>query len=305
MTSTAPRGGIHPTDRERSRRIWQLLEPIHAVSYFSPEPLAAYDEAGAKGFWMGYVASRAAPLGPVKAAPVIAMFANFHPRRILRALPEAWGFTSPEAMLEARRSGSATALRRIWADHGVESPASETSLQQLTDELTNIAEEAPPDGRGLFAANLTVERVDDPVADLWRAATLLREHRGDGHVAAYLTEGLTGVQANLLQVGVGRIPGEALRKARAWDTDEWQAEAEGLADWGLLFESGQATMSGHDTMLRVEAATDRAAWGAFARHDPADLDRLEASLRPLADAVRRSGEVPFPNPMGLERNTNE
>ena len=89
MTSTAPRGGIHPTDRERSRRIWQLLEPIHAVSYFSPEPLAAYDEAGAKGFWMGYVASRAAPLGPVKAAPVIAMFANFHPRRILRALPEA------------------------------------------------------------------------------------------------------------------------------------------------------------------------------------------------------------------------
>lgn len=285
--------------------MWRLLEPIHAVAYFTPEPLAAYTEAGTKGFWMGYVASRAAPLGPVNAAPVIAMFANFHPRRILRALPDAWGFTSPEAMLEARRSGSTAALRRIWAEHHGMREADEVALAQLADELTEIAEDAPPDGRGLFAANLTVERTGDPVSDLWRAATLLREHRGDGHIAAYITEGLTGVQANLLQVGVGRIPAETLRTARAWEPDEWRAEAEGLAASGLLFHSGKATMSGQDTLLRVEAATDRAAWGAFARSDPAHLDRLEESLRPLAEAVRRSGAVPFPNPMGLQRNTNE
>lgn len=253
---------------------------------------------------MGYVAGRAAPLGPVKAAPVIALFANFHPRRIRRALPEAWGFTSPAAMLEARRSGSAAALRRIWVEQRAGDAADEPALVQLAEDLTDIAEDAPPDGRSLFAANLTVERVDDPVCDLWRAATLLREHRGDGHVAAYVTEGLTGVQANLLQVGIGRIPSETLRKARAWETDEWQTELDELSNWGLLDRSGQATMSGHDTLLRVEAATDRAAWGAFARCDPARLDRLEAALQPLADAIKRSGEVPFPNPMGLLRQLN-
>ncbi|MEZ5373869.1 MAG: hypothetical protein R2704_14315 [Microthrixaceae bacterium] len=296
---------IHPTDRERARRIWQLLEPLHAVAYFSPEPLAAYAQAGTKGFWMGYVAGRAAPLGPVKAAPVIALFANFHPRRIRRALPDAWGFTSPAAMLEARRSGSAAALRRIWADRNVGAAADEDGLTRLADRLNDLAEEAPPDGRGLFAANLTVERVDDPVCDLWRAATLLREHRGDGHIAAYLTEGLTGVQANLLQVGVGRIPAETLRTARAWKAEEWAAEAADLVDWGLLSETGHATMSGHDTLLRVEAATDRAAWGAFERQDPAELDRIEEALRPLADAVQRSGEVPFPNPMGLQRKLSD
>lgn len=302
MASASRQDRIYPTDRERSRRLWQLLEPIHAVAYFSPEPLAAYAEAGTTGFWMGYVASRAAPLGTVKAAPVVALFANFHPRRIRRALPDAWEFTSPEAMLEARRSGSAAALRRIWS---TSEGADDSTLSELADQLSDLGERAPADGRGLFAANLTVERTGDPIEDLWRAATLLREHRGDGHVAAYVTEGLTGIQANLLQVGIGRIPAETLRSARAWEPEEWQQEVIDLDRWGLLDESGQATMSGHDTLLRVEAATDRAAWGAFARCAPADLDRLERVLRPLSKAVRRSGEVPFPNPMGLERQTSE
>lgn len=305
MASAPRQTRSYPTDRERSRRLWQLLEPIHAVAYFSPEPLAAYTEAGTTGFWMGYVASRAAPLGTVQAAPVVALFANFHPRRIGKALPDAWGSTTPEAMLAARRSGSAAALRRIWSASDDGSGVDEATLGQLADQLSDLGEGAPADGRGLFAANLTVERTGDPVEDLWRAATLLREHRGDGHIAAYVTEGLTGIQANLLQVGIGRIPAETLRSARAWEPEEWQREIVDLDRWGLLDESGRATMSGHDALLRVEAATDRAAWGAFARSAPGDLDRLERALRPLAKAVRRSGEVPFPNPMGLERPSSE
>ena len=285
--------------------MWHLLEPIHAVAYFSPEPLAGYAEAGTKGFWMGYVASRAAPLGTVTAAPVVALFANFHPRRIGRALPEAWNLTSPEAMLAARRSGSAAALRRIWSTDGSGPGIDDSTLEWLADQLSDLGEGAPVDGRGLFAANLTVDRTGEPIEDLWRGATLLREHRGDGHIAAYVTEGLTGIQANLLQVGVGRIPAETLRSARAWEPEEWQREILVLAGMELLDENGQATMLGQDTLLRVEAATDRAAWGAFAHRDPADLDRLEQALGPLADAIQRSGEVPFPNPMGLERQRSE
>ena len=108
-----------------------------------------------------------------------------------------------------------------------------------------------------------------------------------------------------MQVGIGRIPAETLRSARAWEPEEWRSEIHDLARWELLDEEGRATMLGQDTLFRVEAATDRAAWGAFARHDPAELDRLERALAPLADAIQRSGEVPFPNPMGLERQTDE
>lgn len=104
---------------------------------------------------------------------------------------------------------------------------------------------------------------------------------------------------------MGRIPAETLRSARAWEPEEWQREILVLAGMELLDENGQATMLGQDTLLRVEAATDRAAWGAFAHRDPADLDRLEQALGPLADAIQRSGEVPFPNPMGLERQRSE
>ena len=305
MASASRQDRLYPTDRERARRLWHLLEPIHAVAYFSPEPLAGYAEAGTKGFWMGYVASRAAPLGTVTAAPVVALFANFHPRRIGRALPEAWNLTSPEAMLAARRSGWAAALRRIWSTDGSGPGIDDSTLEWLADQLSDLGEGAPVDGRGLFAANLTVDRTGEPIEDLWRGATLLREHRGDGHIAAYVTEGLTGIQANLLQVGVGRIPAETLRSARAWEPEEWQREILVLAGMELLDENGQATMLGQDTLLRVEAATDRAAWGAFAHRDPADLDRLEQALGPLADAIQRSGEVPFPNPMGLERQRSE
>jgi hypothetical protein len=173
------------------------------------------------------------------------------------------------------------------------------TLATLADRLSNLAEAAPSDGRGLFAANLTVPRPVDDIEALWRAATLLREHRGDGHVAAYVVEGLTGIQANLLQVGTGRMGSELLRTTRAWEPEEWQAEADRLRRWGLLDTTGAATEAGHDTLLRVEAATDRAAWGALATVAPAELDLLEAQLAPLARAVLSAGEVPVPNPMGL------
>ncbi|MFQ6231024.1 helix-turn-helix domain-containing protein, partial [Nocardia sp. NPDC002869] len=60
-----------------ARQAWRLLEPLHAVTYFSPEPLQALKAAGYRGFWMGYFAGRAAPLGAAGPEVVHALFYNF------------------------------------------------------------------------------------------------------------------------------------------------------------------------------------------------------------------------------------
>ena len=57
-----------------ARRMWTLFEPVHVVTYFSPEGRDAFEAAGLRGFWRGYFAGRAAPLGRTGAAPVVAIF---------------------------------------------------------------------------------------------------------------------------------------------------------------------------------------------------------------------------------------
>jgi hypothetical protein len=153
--------------------LWSRLEPIHAVTYFSPEPLAALADAGYKGFWMGYFAGRAAPMGRVGPEIVLATFYNFSMAHVRRALPDSWTFAPPSAALEARREGSVAALQRAFADRELaESVATAAVLARAA------AESAPMEGRTLFAANRALPWPDEPTAALWHAATLLREHRG-------------------------------------------------------------------------------------------------------------------------------
>ena len=168
--------------------MWKAIEPLHAVTYFSEECRTANKKAGLKGYWMGYFASRGAPLGAVSAGTIEATFFGFHPARVRRAIPDAWGFASPERILAVRGAAAARALRRAFP--GIEDVAAETAPQ--LHEAVMAADGA---GRALFAANRDLPVPDDPVEALWQAATALREHRGDGHVAVLTAEGLDGVEA--------------------------------------------------------------------------------------------------------------
>src|SRR5574342_764117 len=96
-----------------ARRMWVLFESVHAVTYFAPEARAAFEAAGLRGFWRGYFAGRAAPLGPVNAAPVIALFNSFSPSMVQRAIPDVWTRAMPDAALAARVDGAASALRAL------------------------------------------------------------------------------------------------------------------------------------------------------------------------------------------------
>jgi hypothetical protein len=286
------------TDTEAARladRCWRLLEPVHALTYFAPESWAAADAAGLKGWWMGYFAFRSAPLGPVPASVVRSTFFNFHRSRVDRAIPDAWGFASIEALLEARAGAAAAALRRIVGDATLELTV--PALLDLTGSAASACECA---GRPLAAANQSLTVPDEPVAALWQLLTVLREHRGDGHVVCLVVAGLDGCEALVLQAASGAVPADVLLTSRNWPEEEWALASERLRHRGLLDGSGAATTSGLEMRAQIEADTNRLASQPYAEIGLQQTERLTEMLRPLARAVVSSGGFPSVNPIGLD-----
>jgi hypothetical protein len=275
-----------------ARRLWQRLELIHAVTYFSSEPVGALVDAGYRGFWMGYFAGRAAPLGAVGPAVVTALFYNFTQARVARALPDAWGFAPPEAALSARTAGSVAALHRAFGERHDEAVTVAAPL------VRRAAESAPPAGRALFAANSALPWPDDRLGDLWHAATLLREHRGDGHVAVLTAAGITGREANVLHSAADGAPREFMSVGRDYDDNEWAAIVDGLAARRLLTSGGELTDEGAAFKAELELRTDRIALSAYDVLGDGEVDALLAALTPLARAVIATGDVPPMTPIG-------
>ena len=280
-----------------ARRLWAALETLHDVTYFADAVRPAGIELGLKGFWMTYFAWRAAPLGPVPAAPVVAMFAGFHPGAVARALPESWSRTTPQACLEARLAVSTAAL----GDAGVDPEA----CGRAAAVLAPVAAAVDPTGRPLGAANAALELPRDPLGRIWQLATTLREHRGDGHIAALVTEGITGLQAHLLQSASGHMPQEVLRRARiGWTDEDWAGAADALRGRGLLTAGpGLAlTPAGRTLLDSVEARTDERAWsGGLVALGEHGVEDVLALLRPSVRAVAASGMLPEINPTGLRK----
>ena len=273
-----------------ARVLWSLFEPVHAVTYFSAEATQAADDLGLRGFWMGYVAFRAAPLGAVDAPVVTAAFHGFAPRRIARALPDAWTLTTPQSALDARRTAAGRALRRLLPHDAVESAA---------DALFEVAAGADTAGRVLAAANQALPAPADPFERLWQATTALREHRGDGHVAALVAADVSPVEAHLLKVAAGESPEERVRVGRDWTEQEWDEGAGRLRRRGWTGTDGRLTDAGAAARHDVEQRTDDAAAGPWRRAGAQTTAHVTDLLRPLARAVVDAGEVPYPNPIGL------
>lgn len=273
------------------RRLWHMYEPLHAVTYFAPEARAAFEGAGLRGFWRGYFAGRAAPLGAVAAAPVSALFFSFAPAMVARALPDVWQRVSPERTLAARLDGAVAALRAVLPDE----PARWAAAADLLEVAAQAAATA---GRALGAANAALPRPADPLARLWHAATVLREHRGDGHIVALVDAELTGCQALVLRDALygGR---DQLQPNRGWTDGEWDAAARELAERGRLDAHGRATAEAAEVHHAVEDRTDRLAAQPWSALKPADQARFAELLAPLATAV--GVVVPYPNPMGVPR----
>lgn len=274
-----------------ARTLWTLLEPVHAVTYFAPEAHAAFEEAGLRGFWRGYFAGRAAPLGPVGPEPVVAAFFGFAPAMVARALPAVWQVTGPARAVEIRRAGAGAALRRLLQGHQEE-------VARAGDALLAVAGGLDLAGRILGAANAALPVPRDPVDRLWHATTVLREHRGDGHVAALVAAGLDGCETLVLRSGVDLPRGE-LQPYRGWTDEEWAAARDRLTARGLLDPAGAATEEGRRALDAVERATDRAAARPWQMLGTEESRRLAGLLTPLAHACGTA--LRFPNPIGLPK----
>lgn len=274
-----------------ARRLHHRLETIHAVTYFADESRAAAADLGLKGFWMGYFGFRAAPLGAVGPGVVEAVFANFAPRRVRKALPDAWSYARPEACLEARRASAVAALTRVAG------PQFEATAPVVVERLQAVVDAADHLGRPLFAANRDLGATDD----LWQLATTLREQRGDGHVATQAASGLDPVEMHLVYALGSGFPGEVLQQTRDWTDDEWAAGVERLVDRGLLLDAYAATEAGTALHHHIEETTDELSLRSLLAGlgDVDAIHRLADDLTPLAQAISASGVLPFPNPMGL------
>jgi hypothetical protein len=281
-------------DSRLSRDLWHALEPINAVTYFCAEPRDAFSKLGCKGFWMGYFASRAAPMGPVSAGAVEASFFNFHPSRVRRAIPDAWRYVTPEEILEVRSVAAATALRRLLSTEGAE-----TLGRKVQPSLDAAIAGAASGGKPLFGANRDVPRPADPVGALWQAATTLREHRGDCHVSLLTAAGLDGLQALVLFALSEQVDPALFMDGRGWSLEEWEMAIQSLTLRGLVTEDGTLSTSGHELREDIERLTDELSGAAYGVLDADTLDELIGNLRRGARLVTDSGEIPFPNPIGL------
>ena len=277
-----------------ARRMWPAFETYHAHIYFVPEAAEAYRRLGLKGGWMGYFASRSAPLGAASPELVSAVFFNFHPAMVARALPDAWALASPEDVLAARLQTADVALRRLIPDH-VGSPA-EAEAAALARE----AVEAPAlSGRPLFAALRSLPWPDQPHLVLWHACTLLREHRGDGHVASLTAAGLDGCEAHVTRNGHrGRPPGDAAVEPQV----ERRRVGGGRgtpAGQRLARRRRQPHRPGRAGRAEVEARTDELAEEPWRALGAERTERLLELLTPMARAINDAGGVPVPNPVGV------
>ncbi|MDO3701550.1 hypothetical protein Q3W71_07630 [Micromonospora sp. C28SCA-DRY-2] len=272
-----------------ARLLWTHFEPVHAITYFHPRARAAYEAVGLRGYWRGYFAGRAAPLGPTDAAPVIAAFFSFAPHMVARALPAVWRLATPAEALRARLTGAVQALAELTYE------LPESHLAEAADLLEEAAGTLEPAGRVLGAANAALPAGEYPLARLWQAATTLREHRGDGHIAALVAADLDPVETLAWRVAVDLAPKNLL--GRGWSEEQWAAARERLAERGWLTPDGEPTERGRAGFQAVEDATDAAAARPWRVLGPDRTDRL----RELLDPIARAGHTVIPpdSPIGL------
>ncbi|OBJ38655.1 hypothetical protein A5630_29195 [Mycolicibacterium mucogenicum] len=278
-----------------ARRLFERFEPVHAITYFAPEARAAAVDLGYRSFWSGYFVTRSAPLGPVPPQVVEAVFYNFAGHRVAKSLAGAWDIATPQQALAAREAGAVAALRR----YGL---TADDNLRTAADLLGRVARGAAVDGRPLFAALSAAPWPDEPVAALWHAATLLREQRGDAHVAALVAAGITGRESNVLHVAAGRTTKEKVIATRDYDEAEWAAVTAQLAARGLLTADGSLTDAGRELKADIEYRTDAAAVPTLDVLSDTEVEMLFQTLTPIARMVVAGGDLPAITPMALQHS---
>jgi hypothetical protein len=267
----------------RARKTWRTGEPLHGMIYFVPEAAEAYARLGVTGR-AGYFASRAAPMGAVSADVVVSTFYNFNPELVHAAIPHAWEVATPAALVAARFDAADAAFRRVLGDAVVGSE----EMRRAATLLRTAAEEAAHrvEGRPLAAGHADVAWPATPHLVLWHAQSLLREYRGDGHIAQLVTHGLTGLEALVTHAAAGDVPAPALKSTRAWSDEAWDEAVEALRSRGWLEPGDELRFTAWGAAQRqeIEDGTDALSAPAYEALGEERCTELRALMRPWSTA---------------------
>jgi len=266
---------------------------VHAILYYAPEVFARSEKLGfdVATRWPSYFPLRAAPLGAAGPELVAATFYSFNPAMVREHIPAAWEIASPENVLAARLDGVGEALRKLVGDQ---------DLTEVVDLAKRLVDGANDSARPLGAANADLPWPDEPVLALWHAATVLREIRGDGHVAALLTAGLDPTEALVSFAAVGAAPVEVFA-SRGWSESEWAAAQDRLVERGWMNADGTATDEGEAGRAEVERITDELAAPAYRALGAESVGRLAQLVMPITMAVVGSGLLPMQSTLGMAK----
>ena len=255
-------------------RAHRRIEPLHSHVYFAPEHDERLAAVGLRPGRMAYFAGRAAPMGAVGPGVVTATFSNFAPSLVAHHVPRCWTGTTPEQAVAARLDAARASLTRLL---GGPAAAEEDDVAELAGLLREACTALTPEGRPLYAGHADQPWPEEPVLQLWHAATLLREHRGDGHVLSLMRAGYPGVDALVSHTLTGRgFTVQAAQRTRGWSDEEWAAsvarlEARGHVADGALTEAGVAARAAVEEETDVLSAAPFEHLGAQGTERVADL----------------------------------
>ena len=272
-----------------ARKTWRTVEPIHGMIYFAPEADEQYRLVGVTDRQAGYFGSRSAAMGEASAELVIATFYNFNPESVRAAIPMVWQEVRPEEFVDARLVAADHALRRLLGD------AVASAEMVAASRLARNAALAACDrleGRPLFAGHASLAWPDQPHLVLWHAQTLLREFRGDGHIAALVAEDVSGIEALIMHGGTGEIGPEVLQNTRNWSDAAWTSAVDRLIGRGLLDPDGTLSRLGAERRQWVEDRTDTLALAPYEAIGEEGCDELRQLVRPFSRAIVAGGGLP-------------
>jgi hypothetical protein len=267
-------------------RTHRRLEPLHSHVYFAPETDERLTAIGIRPGRMVYFAGRAAAMGAVGPGVVTATFSNFAPSLVARHVPRAWTLADPEQVLAARLAAARASLTRLLADP----PADEVA--ELAGLLREACTALTPEGRPLYAGHADQAWPDEPVLQVWHGVTLLREHRGDGHVVSLVRHGLSGLEALVTHTLTGRgFTQQAAQATRGWSDEDWAAAVAGLTERGLVAD-GALTEDGVALRAAVERDTDELSTAPFAHLGAERTERVAELGGRLAQRLVANGAYP-------------
>lgn len=268
-------------DLDLVARLGAITNLTHGFIYFSPAATAAYEELGLAGRQQ-YFGSRGAALGPVSAEVIIATFFNFNPEAVHDAIPAAWTVADPATIQRTRMAAAGAQLGELDA-------LDPAALAEVTELAARMVAGLTFEGRPLAGANHAVDLPEEPWARLWQHLTVIREWRGDAHVAALAAAPVTAREALVLHAATGQVPAAALLATRRWSEEQWAETIADLNARGLTDPEGSFTDEGRAFREGIEHATNVAAAPLVDTIGPTDTTRLIDLLKPIRAALVESG----------------